>query len=354
MYLEMKEDLTRHIQSGKWAAGFRVPSESELIASYRVSNTTARRCLDEMENEGLLRRVRGSGTFVSDLAHMVSRRQVGVIVRDLYSLSHPFIAMLVGGIERAMEGRGVNLRIHRAPSGAESGPLGRTLLSMLRHDEADHAFILSNFPVAALTPLLDHGIRCLGVNTFYLDKRVPHVVFDYEKSLELALRTIACHGHRRIALLFWEPPMAEQGVMNSASHIASAWAAARKDHPSMAPHPELHLLPPDTEHEIAGLVGALMSRRDRPTAIHCADELVGLDVLRVLRESGFEVPRDVSVTGVRLLPSSPLACVDLAVKDLGLEAGRAMLGWLEGRRPPNHSRPCGEFLVRETLARPSL
>ncbi len=354
IYLEMKEDLTRHIQSGKWAAGFRVPSESELIASYRVSNTTARRCLDEMENEGLLHRVRGRGTFVSDLAHMVSRRQVGVIVRDLYSLSHPFVAMLLGGIERAMEGRGVNLRIHRAPSGTEPGPLGRTLLSMLRHDEAEHAFILSNFPVAALTPLLDHGIQCLGVNTFYLDERVPHVVFDYEKSLELALRTIARLGHRRIALLFWEPPMAEQGVMNSASRIDEAWAAVRKEHPTMAPRPDLHLLPPDTEHEIAGLVGALMSRPDRPTAIHCADELVGLEVLRVLRELGHEVPRDVSVTGVRLLPSSPLACVDLAVKDLGIEAGRAMLGWLEGERPPSHSRPCGEFLVRETLARPSL
>lgn len=147
--------------------------------------------------------------------------------------------------------------------------------------------------------------------------------------------------------------MADQGVMNSASRIEEAWTAARKDHPAMAPHPDLHLLPPDTEHEISGLVGELMSRPDRPTAIHCADELVGLEVLRVLRELGYEVPRDVSVTGVRLLPSSPLACVDLAVKDLGTEAGRAMHGWFEGTRPSNHTRPCGEFLVRETLARPS-
>jgi GntR family transcriptional regulator len=43
-----------------------VPSENEIIGKYRVSNTTARKALHELEKEGWVTRVKGRGTFVRD------------------------------------------------------------------------------------------------------------------------------------------------------------------------------------------------------------------------------------------------------------------------------------------------
>lgn len=45
-------------------AGAAVPSENEIIEKYRVSNTTARKALHELEKAGWVTRIKGKGTFV--------------------------------------------------------------------------------------------------------------------------------------------------------------------------------------------------------------------------------------------------------------------------------------------------
>lgn len=64
-YLWISREIIASIQSGKLPAGSRVPSENELIKSFRVSNTTARKALQETERSGWVLRVRGKGTFVA-------------------------------------------------------------------------------------------------------------------------------------------------------------------------------------------------------------------------------------------------------------------------------------------------
>ncbi len=43
-----------------------VPSENDIIEKYKVSNTTARKALHELEKAGWVNRVKGKGTFVRD------------------------------------------------------------------------------------------------------------------------------------------------------------------------------------------------------------------------------------------------------------------------------------------------
>ncbi|MEX0882590.1 MAG: GntR family transcriptional regulator, partial [Cyclobacteriaceae bacterium] len=44
--------------------GDKVPSENELINQFKVSNTTARKSLQEIESRGYAQRIKGKGTFV--------------------------------------------------------------------------------------------------------------------------------------------------------------------------------------------------------------------------------------------------------------------------------------------------
>ncbi|HRT08763.1 MAG TPA: GntR family transcriptional regulator, partial [Candidatus Paceibacterota bacterium] len=48
------------------APGMPVPSENDIIEKYKVSNTTARKALHELEKAGWVNRVKGKGTFVRD------------------------------------------------------------------------------------------------------------------------------------------------------------------------------------------------------------------------------------------------------------------------------------------------
>jgi len=64
-YFQISREITNRIQQGELEAGELVPSENEIIERYKVSNTTARKALHELEKAGWVQRVRGKGTFVS-------------------------------------------------------------------------------------------------------------------------------------------------------------------------------------------------------------------------------------------------------------------------------------------------
>jgi GntR family transcriptional regulator len=63
-YYTISREIIARIQGGNLRPGMRVPSENEIIKTYRVSNTTARKILREIEAAGWVTRVKGKGTFV--------------------------------------------------------------------------------------------------------------------------------------------------------------------------------------------------------------------------------------------------------------------------------------------------
>ncbi len=56
--------LRSKIEGGEWADGDRFPTEMTLVRRFRVSRTTIRKVLGTLEQGGLIRRHRGSGSFV--------------------------------------------------------------------------------------------------------------------------------------------------------------------------------------------------------------------------------------------------------------------------------------------------
>ncbi len=64
-YHQLKLFILRQIEAESWAAGDRIPSESDLCRLFEVSRTTVRQAVNELQNEGYLASRKGKGTFVS-------------------------------------------------------------------------------------------------------------------------------------------------------------------------------------------------------------------------------------------------------------------------------------------------
>jgi GntR family transcriptional regulator len=65
-YFQLSELLEHEIVSGRWQPGLRLPSEFELCEHFAVSRTTVRQALGRLEQEGLVSRRKGQGTFVRE------------------------------------------------------------------------------------------------------------------------------------------------------------------------------------------------------------------------------------------------------------------------------------------------
>jgi GntR family transcriptional regulator len=63
-YLRIGRDLRRDIQAGRWKVGERIPSEPELADTCGVSRGTVRRAIEQLVDDGMLRKEQGRGTFV--------------------------------------------------------------------------------------------------------------------------------------------------------------------------------------------------------------------------------------------------------------------------------------------------
>lgn len=67
-YAKIRNDVRNKIISGKYKPGTLLPKESEMIMKYSASKLTIKKAMDELVNEGLIVKRRGSGTFVKGLS----------------------------------------------------------------------------------------------------------------------------------------------------------------------------------------------------------------------------------------------------------------------------------------------
>jgi GntR family transcriptional regulator len=63
-YYSISQEIIAAIQHGVLQPGMKVPSENEIINRYKVSNTTARKILQEIELAGWATKIKGKGTYV--------------------------------------------------------------------------------------------------------------------------------------------------------------------------------------------------------------------------------------------------------------------------------------------------
>src|SRR6185369_2339126 len=86
LHMQLLNQLRHLILSGQWTPGSRLPSETELQYQLKISRSTIRQALNNVEAEGLIERVAGRGTFVAALpTNNNSSYFIGYVTVDLLS-----------------------------------------------------------------------------------------------------------------------------------------------------------------------------------------------------------------------------------------------------------------------------
>ena len=83
LYQQIKDMINANIDRGKLRPGQKLPSENELVILLEVSRMTVHRALRELNIEGVLNRVHGLGTFVSEKPRHASLIQLKDISSEI-------------------------------------------------------------------------------------------------------------------------------------------------------------------------------------------------------------------------------------------------------------------------------
>ncbi|MEM7586274.1 MAG: GntR family transcriptional regulator [Acidobacteriota bacterium] len=86
LYYQLGTILREQILSGAYTLGDQLPTEAELVADYGVSRITVRQALKTLEEEKLIRREAGRGTFVTGLPGVPETIQMEDTLDDLMSM----------------------------------------------------------------------------------------------------------------------------------------------------------------------------------------------------------------------------------------------------------------------------
>lgn len=329
LYKGIMQIMEKRIRSGQLAPGAKAPSESDLIAEFRVSSTTARRCLDELERLRLVRRVQGKGTFVTADSQLHQHRQIGILYNELFSLAEGVSAHIFRGVSEVIDPADRQAMFLAAGALRRSADPGMALREMVHSNKLEGVLVMSPLPLSWLRPILEEGIPIASVNFSYQDSRICSAVVDSNDALHSLLDRLRELGHRHIVLLrqTFLPDLLE-GV------ALSPWDV------SMAGDLDLRMesfpyFGPDQTRE---LVDRSLNSAVRPTAFITIGYEMALKVRHAIKACDLAIPEDISLVFVGAPPGpSEIDGQVVPIQAMSVWAARAMLDWSAGRPPHERS-----------------
>lgn len=299
-------------------AGISPSTVSRVINdNYPVSADVRRRVLDAIDKlqyrpNAIARSLRASQSYM-----------IALVVADL---SNYFFMEAAKGLEEEVAGGGYSLVI---ASSNGSPAKERTLVQSLAERRVDGMCVA---PVdsdgAAINGVIAQGTRVVLMDRSIPDVHSSQVVWnDFETAKTLTGLLIA-KGHRRI------------GMVNvTLTHTAGAgrlsgFQSALQD--AQIRVPKDYISPSNfSEDEAYRFVRRLMERRQRPTALVCANNVMAEGALRALNALGLRVGEDVSLVSFGFLECNKyitpkITTAELDSRMMGRRAGRILLEQIAG------------------------
>lgn len=337
---KIKNHIIAEVTSGDYAAGDAIPSENYICDQTGVSRTTVRQAFRELETEGVIYRVKGKGTFLSDIktsepAKKQQCRLYGLVIPEI---REPLYASLTQGFGDYLSCD--NFQTLVCDSGDDIARQGNIFLQLLHRSIDGIAMVPSTTgktPAFQIELLINNNIPVVLCHRGVEGVSVPVMTWDRETVGRLAGEKLISSGHKKIAYFGayqYEVPLAHiKGLREVLSQAAIELEAGRI----------LFGQAGETDHcftQRERLITQMLSDKNRPTAIVCNNETEAERVFWVAYKMGIQIPRDLSLIGFgeshrNTIFKKMLTSVVLDELKLGSTAAKTLQEINLGKRPIN-------------------
>ena len=352
---EVFERLRAAIRSGEYSPGDRLPTEAEFIQHFSVSRTTVNRALRDLQNEGILTRRRGSGTYIPkdkrDAARtamwfMLPPLEVGslfsvvqrILVREAETLGWSISVRELSPAIDKREAKGVvDDMIDRGADGlfylphAVTGPPGELNRAVIEAFENR-----TNAPLI----LLDRDILSFPQRSTY-----DLVCSDNQRGGHLITDHLLERGCSRIIFF-----LGSHDMPSSSARLAGFRLAMQQKGMGSAISVSGD---PDSREFVQGVM-----RDHQPDGIICDNDYDAARVMRQLLNIGARIPDDVSLAGFDDTPTAALLPVPLTTVRQNVQGVASWAITLMANRIDKPDQPACralidcELVMRESTGKP--
>jgi DNA-binding LacI/PurR family transcriptional regulator len=337
-YKRLKSYLVGEMAAGRLKPGELLPSEPELATALSIARTTVRQALAELQRDGLVRRVQGTGTFVEDDVARRIRRGTdifGLVVMSIRTGYHP---ELLRGFESAA--REVHHQTLVCPTG---GDLDRqcSALAQLRDKNVGGVALVPNSrtptPAYQIRQLRDQNIPVVYCHRPVEGVPAPLLAIPFEEVGRRAGQALLDEGHRRIGYIGLRRTTATEAylaglrttVRQGGGDVPDELAYQGEGTPLTTTEVERSLLP---------ALEKMCSQPDRPTGLMMGFDAEAEVAYLLIKELGLRIPEDISLVsfGGTCREGAILNRLTSVVVDeyaLGQQAGRLLYEMRSGKRP---------------------
>jgi DNA-binding LacI/PurR family transcriptional regulator len=292
----LRTRLLADLQAGRLRPGDGLPTEHELARQMRMSRSTVRQALSGLERIGLIRRVRGRGTFIHENAGQRLRNGV-----DLFALVIPetrtgYYPSLQRGFTQA-SAAGHN-QVIVSDTGNDPYRQADAMMQLMDQRVAGVAIVpttLAPTPAHQIRPLQESGIPVVFCHRRIEGVRAPLVTFCAMDVGRIAGRALAQRGHRRAAYFGSHRgglgPIYEQGLREAMRESGGDLPEA------FVKYGRTGNITAEYEAAVMQNLKELLDGKDRPTGILCGFDSDAELVYLLLERLGVRVPQDVSLIG---------------------------------------------------------
>ena len=196
---QLREIISDSIQKGI----NKLPTEQELAARYRVSRQTVRAALAVLEDEREIRRIKGSGAYITGLSSLEDRNIVGILIPDEQQYEYP---ALINDIRVALAAEGFSCKVYPTHNHVD---LERQILQFLLKSPL-RALIVEPVKSALPSPstelyqrLIQKGTSILFLGCAYPQlSQIPVIHEDNLYGAGLLVQSLVEKGHSSIAGIF--------------------------------------------------------------------------------------------------------------------------------------------------------
>ena len=309
--------------------GDRLYSENELCSIFGISRQTVRQAIGILEQEKVVSRRRGSGTYITwqKKAARTGTKKIGVI--STYVGEYIFMDIL-HSVESVLSANGYATQISFTHNQVENER--RALRAMLDND-VDGVIVeptKSGLPNPNLGIYEEFRVRDIPVlffNAKYPGIDFPVVCLDDVVAGETAASFLISKGHTKIAGVFQCDDI--QGMLRYKGYIQ----ALEKNGIEINSHHVFWFATEDIK-DISAYPERIINRFKDCSAVCCYNDQIAVKIIKLLEQNGISVPGDISVTGIdnsalAELSVPPLTSVYNPVSLLGETAAKNLLSLIE-------------------------